>query len=167
MLYFAYGMNTNRVGMRTRCPEAISLGHARLPGYRLRFAGPADVVKDKNYVVHGVLWQLTDNCLKSLDLFEGYPNFYNRKTVEVIWQDETFTALTYYMTPGHKNNAPSDYYFDEVYLGYIEHKVPTQQLARAKSESQSRRRYLPVFDPIDDFDKSFGSRLYNYEYLSK
>lgn len=165
MLYFAYGMNTNRTGMRHRCPQAISLGAAYLPGYKFRFAGPADVIKDKNHNVHGVLWELTDDCLRSLDKLEGYPFFYSRKTVEVIWQDEVFNALTYYMTPGHKNSSPSNHYFEEVYIGYYEHRVPTDQLFRARADTE--RKNYKTYDPLEDFYTRHSTDQFDYKYLSK
>lgn len=44
--YFAYGSNMDRQQMRGRCPGAVLLGTARLPGYRfiINRAGVASVV---------------------------------------------------------------------------------------------------------------------------
>ena len=60
MLYFSYGMNTNRSGMAQRCPGALILGHARLIDYSFRFATHADVVKCKGAYVDGVLWAVDE-----------------------------------------------------------------------------------------------------------
>ena len=60
MLYFAYGMNTNRSEMAQRCPGALSLGHARLVDRIFRFATHADVVKCRGSYVDGVLWTIDD-----------------------------------------------------------------------------------------------------------
>lgn len=128
MLYFAYGMNTNTQGMAQRCPAAVSFGRAQLLGHRFRFAGPADVQRDRHCDVEGVLWDITDECLQALDRLEGYPYFYNRKWALVRFQDQEVQALVYYMQPGNRNAPPSDGYFDMVLEGYTEHGVSAHQL---------------------------------------
>ena len=128
MLYFAYGMNTNRAGMAQRCPAARALGAAVLPGWRFRFAGPADVQRDHRHSVAGVLWDITTPCLASLDNLEGYPFYYNRQWVPVNYKGHTVSALVYHMQPGHRNEDPSLWYFETVMEGYREHGVVTDQL---------------------------------------
>ena len=128
MLYFAYGMNTNAQGMAQRCPAAVAYGRAQLQGHRFRFSGPADVQRDRHSIVEGVLWDITDECLKSLDRLEGYPYYYDRKWATVQFQDQQVQAMVYYMLPGNKNHPPSSGYFATVLEGYEEFGVPTQQL---------------------------------------
>jgi gamma-glutamylcyclotransferase (GGCT)/AIG2-like uncharacterized protein YtfP len=128
MLYFAYGMNTNSQGMAGRCPAAVSFGRAQLVGHRFRFAGPADVQRDRHSNAEGVLWDITDECLASLDKLEGYPYYYDRKWAVVKFDGTEHQALVYYMRPGNKNSQPSSGYFNTVLEGYEEHGVPTQQL---------------------------------------
>jgi len=130
-LYFAYGMNTNVEGMARRCPQAVSHGHAYLLDHVFRFAGPADVVKHRDSYVDGVLWTITEDCLKSLDGLEGFPHFYNRNYRRVWHQGRVVHALTYYMQPGHMDQLPSDGYFNMVCEGYQEHGVPVEQLYNA------------------------------------
>ena len=140
MLYFAYGMNTNTQGMATRCPGAVAFGHARLLGHRFRFAGPADVQVDRRNFVDGVLWDITDECLQSLDVLEGYPYFYDRKWATVEHEQGEYSALVYYMQPGNKNRAPSSGYFSMVLEGYEEFGVPTRQLWENVTQSTT---FLP------------------------
>jgi gamma-glutamylcyclotransferase (GGCT)/AIG2-like uncharacterized protein YtfP len=140
MLYFAYGMNTNTQGMATRCPGAVAFGRARLLGHRFRFAGPADVQRDRHSDVEGVLWDITEDCLKSLDLLEGYPYYYDRKWAAVRYNDWEYQALVYYMQPGHKNSPPSSSYFNMVSEGYEEFAVPTKQLWENVTQSTT---FLP------------------------
>lgn len=128
MLYFAYGMNTNTQGMARRCPGAVAFGQAKLLGHRFRFAGPADVQVNRFSNVDGVLWDITDDCLKSLDLLEGYPYYYDRKWATVELDGEKCQALVYFMQPGNKSGAPSSGYFATVLEGYEEFGVPTDQL---------------------------------------
>jgi gamma-glutamylcyclotransferase (GGCT)/AIG2-like uncharacterized protein YtfP len=140
MLYFAYGMNTNTQGMARRCPGAVAFGRARLLGHRFRFAGPADVQVDRRYFVDGVLWDITEDCLKSLDVLEGYPYFYERKWAQVEHNQGECSALVYYMQPGHRNSPPSSGYFNMVNEGYEEFGVPTRQLWQNVTQSTT---FLP------------------------
>ena len=135
MKYFAYGMNTNREQMASRCPQAVGLGHARLPGYRLVFNRHADI-QEHSGVCDGVLWDITDECLSSLDLLEGYPYYYTRFQVLVEWQDQLVQAITYQMQPQHQVAAlPSPGYYSMVSEGYAYHQVPKSQLQQAFSEA--------------------------------
>jgi len=54
-LYFAYGMNTNKDEMSYRCPKAIALGKAVLPGYRFEFKSFATIIPSPKEQVEGVL----------------------------------------------------------------------------------------------------------------
>ena len=137
MLYFAYGMNTNRRGMAQRCPGALSLGHARLIDYSFRFAIHADVVKCQGSYVDGVLWNIDDFHLNSLDRLEGYPLYYNRRALRVAHEDRIVMAETYYMQPGNLDALPAQHYFDMVVEGYREHNVPLDQLYNNVYESTS------------------------------
>jgi gamma-glutamylcyclotransferase (GGCT)/AIG2-like uncharacterized protein YtfP len=131
-------MNTNVNGMAQRCPAAVSHGRARLIDHAFRFAGPADVVKCRDSYVDGVLWTITDSCLESLDLLEGYPYYYNRSLRRVWHEGRVIRALTYHMLPGHLDSAPSHGYFRMVLEGYREHGVPVDQLYNAVEFENSR-----------------------------
>lgn len=133
MLYFAYGLNTNVTSMAQRCPRAVSFGQAKLLGHRFRFAGPADVQVNRLCCVDGVLWDITDECLRALDSLEGYPYFYGRKWATVELDGEHCQAMVYYMQPGNRNAPPSSSYFDMVLEGYEEHGVSTRQLWAAQN----------------------------------
>lgn len=131
MLYFAYGMNTNRQGMTLRCPQARALGAATLPGWRFRFAGPADIVRDPHSEVQGVLWDISHHCLNSLDDLEGYPHFYDRDWVTVVYHGSSAPAMTYFMQPGIPARAPSPGYLDCVVEGYRNFGVDPQQIHKS------------------------------------
>jgi gamma-glutamylcyclotransferase (GGCT)/AIG2-like uncharacterized protein YtfP len=114
MLYFAYGMNTDRAGMAQRCPGALSLGHARLVNHVFRFAVHADVMPCDNSWVEGVLWVIDQQHLNSLDRVEGYPWYYDRTELQVEHCGLTVTAHCYRMQPGNADAPPTQNYFDEV-----------------------------------------------------
>jgi len=127
-LYFAYGMNTNQEEMTYRCPDAQSLGHARLIDHAFRFAYHADVVPCAGSYVDGVLWSITDQDLASLDQLEGYPIYYGRDRVRVSQGSRIVLAVCYSMQPGQPDTLPSTRYMDMVLEGYAQHQVPTDQL---------------------------------------
>jgi gamma-glutamylcyclotransferase (GGCT)/AIG2-like uncharacterized protein YtfP len=128
MLYFAYGMNTDRAGMAQRCPGALSLGHARLVNHVFRFAVHADVMPCDNSWVEGVLWVIDQQHLNSLDRVEGYPWYYDRTELQVEHCGLTVTAHCYRMQPGNADAPPTQNYLDAVIRGYREHSVPAEQL---------------------------------------
>ena len=137
MLYFAYGMNTNRSEMAQRCPGALSLGHARLVDRIFRFAIHADVVKCRGSYVDGVLWTIDDFHLNALDRLEGYPYYYNRRRLRVAHNDRIVMAETYYMQPGNLDSLPSQGYFDMVVEGYNQHNIPLDQVYNSVYESST------------------------------
>lgn len=128
--YFAYGMNTNREQMARRCPAAQVIGPAVLPGYRFRFATHADIVPDEDSAVEGVLWYITEECLRSLDALEGYPHYYDCREVLVKCDGEDYFAEVYYMNPGNPDSPPGQSYYDMVMEGYRQHGVNTQQITQ-------------------------------------
>ena len=81
-LYFAYGSNINLEQMAVRCPAAQVVGPAVLDGYELLFrgnrrgTGVATIEPLAGSQVHGLLWMLTPECERSLDVYEGYPSLY-------------------------------------------------------------------------------------------
>jgi len=133
-LYFAYGMNTNVEQMSIRCPTAVPMGKAILPGYRFEFKSFATIVPDADSQVEGVLWTITDIDEQALDLLEGYPEFYDKKHVKVQ-QGIDYIAMTYIMNPREQGHAPSDGYYSMVSEGYQSFGLSQQQLLDAKNRS--------------------------------
>jgi gamma-glutamylcyclotransferase (GGCT)/AIG2-like uncharacterized protein YtfP len=134
-LYFAYGMNTNQDEMAYRCPTAVPLGKAVLPGYRFEFKSFATIVPSPKEQVEGVLWTITDTDESALDVLEGYPEFYDKKTVSVEHNGQSYIAMTYIMGPREKGYAPSDGYYSMVSEGYQSFGLSQQQLLDAKNRS--------------------------------
>ena len=134
-LYFAYGMNTNRDEMSYRCPGARALGRAILPGYRLEFKSFATIVPRPKESVEGVLWTITETDESALDVLEGYPEFYDKKTVSVEHDNQSYIAMTYTMGPREQGRAPSDGYYSMVSEGYQSFGLSQTQLLDAKNRS--------------------------------
>ena len=134
-LYFAYGMNTNQEEMAYRCPTAIPMGKAILPGYRFEFKSFATIVPSPKEQVEGVLWTITDTDESALDVLEGYPEFYDKKNVSVIHDEMDYIAMTYIMGPREQGYAPSDGYYSMVSEGYQTFGLSQRQLLDAKNRS--------------------------------
>jgi cation transport regulator ChaC len=90
MKYFAYGSNMDQDRMKQRNIRFSKREHAILKGYRLEFnkiasgnEGYANIVKDTNGIVEGILYEIEEEDIRKLDRYEGCPNHYYRITVNV------------------------------------------------------------------------------------
>ena len=96
-LYFAYGSNMNPARMAKRCPGAIDLGGAVLRNHRVVERLYADIDFEEGTDMQGVLYVITEEHLRKLDRFEGYPSVYRRIWVDVEFEDCVYQAVTYEM----------------------------------------------------------------------
>src|SRR5262245_64447049 len=98
MLHFAYGSNMSRTLMHRRCPAAVALGAARLPGWRFIVTrdGYASVVPAPGAVVHGVLWRVTARDLAALNAYESLDSgLYRRRILGVSRGGRQVPALVF------------------------------------------------------------------------
>lgn len=153
MLYFAYGMNTNKEQMSWRCPKAVSLGAAELPEYELAFRTHADITVVPGSSMEGVLWEITEDCLAALDQLEGYPTYYTRYTVDVFHENTWKKALVYKMNSGDLQ-TPSAGYLRMLVEGYSDHGVNLQQLYQAVDDAEQHElltQYSDIgYNPINE-----------------
>lgn len=123
MKYFAYGANINKESMLIRCPQAVALKPVALRGWDLKFYSHANIEPKRKAVVHGVLWDLTEECIESLDLFEGFPVYYKRRN----WQQDGDRFFFYEMNMFRKG-TPSRSYVSDIMEGYKQWGLPTASL---------------------------------------
>jgi len=105
MRYFAYGSNMDRERMSERGVRFSRREWAILEGYRLVFnkiasrdrkEGYANIVKDKDSHVEGVLYEIVDEDIEKLDRYEGYSHHYYRQKLKVkLASGETVEVLVY------------------------------------------------------------------------
>ena len=111
MLYFTYGSNLDWERIKKRCPSASFYCMTSLPNCRIDFTrksrrlecGVADIVKDNNSKVFGVVYRIDEIDLGKLDKREGYipqrdENDYKRIEIMVFEEDndeKPITAFTY------------------------------------------------------------------------
>jgi len=127
MLYFAYGANTNINNMNGRCPNAKLVGNIILPDYELVFKGVADIEQRNGTEVQGVLWDITDDCERSLDIYEGFPTLYRKESFAVKIIDRIEDVMFYKMNRS-EYSLPNVHYFNTIQNGYIQNDLDTTPL---------------------------------------
>ena len=134
--YFAYGSNMNHEHMKYRCPKSKYIGAHKLPDHELVFRSVADVQQSKDSSVVGALFKITDECERSLDRYEGYPNLYTKKYH--MAQDENMPKkiMFYSMVDKQLVFPPSESYLETIIKGYIDCDIPTDNLVEAVKFSQ-------------------------------
>jgi gamma-glutamylcyclotransferase (GGCT)/AIG2-like uncharacterized protein YtfP len=113
MYYFAYGSNMNIEQMEYRCPGAIPLGAGILRDYTLVERRYADIDYQAGAFVHGVVWEISQDNLRWLDSYEGYPELYRRFLVEIIFAGSAVSATVYEMTAAAKQQRDGEPYSPE------------------------------------------------------
>ena len=149
-------MNLNQ--MAFRCPDAEVVESVRLEGYRLAFRtngggnGVATILPEEGSYVDGVLWSLTGDCEKSLDLYEGYPDFYDKQEITVKNKGgREIKAIVYIMTKDYMQNfnPPGRSYLTGILKGCRQNQIPTEPILKAArkppvpgqtQKSQSKKR---------------------------
>jgi phage replication-related protein YjqB (UPF0714/DUF867 family) len=124
-LYFAYGSNLCVTQMARRCPDAIDPRPAVLSDHDwlINQRGVATVEPFAGNQVHGVLWQLSDRDLTTLDSAEGVPERYRRDELTVHTDDGPSPAWVYIdhrVTPG----PPRPGYLPTIIDGAVHHGLP-------------------------------------------
>lgn len=144
MLYFAYGSNMNWGQMSARCPSAKFVGVAVFPDHRLEFTrksvargcGVADMVSDKNCLVWGVVYELSNADVDSLDTSEGYrpgrdKNSYWRRGCRVFLDGDggrPIQVATYFAERQLKPPPPSQEYKKLIVEGARHWQLPAEYI---------------------------------------
>ena len=136
-IYLAYGSNLNHKQMRERCPQSNFIGKSLLKGWQLLFKGAATIrAKEKSFVPVG-LFEITQECENSLDVYEDFPNLYNKKLVEIEFNGRKLKAMTYVMCADYGIGPPSGKYYNVIYEGYINCNLNSQYLEEAKEYAKN------------------------------
>lgn len=131
MLYFAYGSNLNIEQMKRRCPAATPLGAIVIDNFALVFRGVADIEPRDGSLLHGGLWEITDECVKALDRYEGVSSgLYLKRYFPYQGQD----VLFYTMSSLH-NEPPYPHYAETIRAGFGDFGLPVKALDEAIKES--------------------------------
>jgi len=136
MKYFAYGSNMENSQMLRRCPRFKILGKAKLYGFKLDFTkesslwegGVADIIKDLNNYVWGLLYELTEQDLDSLDIYEACPTYYKRKKISVEYKSRNVEATAYEVVSKESFIPPSREYMNVIIKAAIENYFPKEYI---------------------------------------
>lgn len=145
--YLAYGSNLSVAQMAQRCPDAVYVGTAMLTDYQILFKGSQSgnyltVEPKKGYTVPLLVWKISDRDESWLDRYEGYPQFYEKKTMTVEMHSlvdggkiATVDALIYIMQGKRELGCPRQRYFDTCLEGYHRFGFDCQILKQAVADS--------------------------------
>ena len=136
--YFAYGSNLCVRQMARRCPGAVDPRPATLADHDwlINERGVATVEPFDGSQVHGVVWQVTDHDLATLDSAEGVPVRYRRDRLTVHTDDgpsEAWVYIDHRVDPG----APRPGYLERIIDGALHHGLPQRWI-------EFLRRWDPV-----------------------
>ena len=136
-LYWAYGSNLNKRQMLVRCPAAVPLEALTVQNLVLRFRGVADVAYLTGAYAEGALWEITPECERALDAYEGvgpggFGGLYKKVYFDYVDPEtgQTHKVLFYKMNR-HGIMPPSEGYLDCIIEGYADFGIDTRRLVRA------------------------------------
>lgn len=141
--YFAYGSNMLGSQMAERCPGANNPVEAVLDGYTwvCNDRGVATVVPVEGRLVHGILWEVTDDHIITLDGYEGVDSGHYRREmieVELTGSGEVVDAVIY-IAGSTEPGPPRDGYMDKVLGGAAEHGLPEWWLTYLRGWNRAGR----------------------------
>ena len=145
--YIAYGSNLNLKQMSRRCPTARPLGTAELEGWTLLFKGSKTgsyltIEPKEGSSVPVAVWEVSERDEHYLDIYEGYPNFYYKKELEITFtgiltkRKRTRTAFVYIMHEERPLGLPSKGYLDVCAEGYRDFDFDLTRLFQAYNDSK-------------------------------
>ena len=145
--YLAYGSNLSVAQMLSRCPDAIYVGTAEIKDYRLLFRGSGSgsyltIEKCKGRTVPVLVWKVSESDERALDLYEGYPSFYEKEELPIEVKSlvdgspiGTVPAFFYAMTGKRPLGRPSRLYLSICEEGYDRFGFSRKLLRTALRES--------------------------------
>lgn len=135
-LYFAYGANLSHDSMYMRCPQARQFQSFYLRGWELDFATHATIRPNPAKTVAGALWRITEDCERSLDVFEGYPVYYDKR----ILAQDGYEFMVYVMNDPKFGSTYASY-VDLIESGYEDWRLDKELLWTAVDKIQ-----IPVYN---------------------
>ena len=140
-LYFAYGSNMNLNQMAFRCPDAKVIESVQVENYRLAFrgSGVATILLEKGSRVEGVLWRISADDERSLDVYEGYPRLYGKEKIEVqLSSGQRISTMAYCMNNPYARYPamPSKNYLAGILEGCRQNRIDTKEVRAAVARTR-------------------------------
>jgi len=98
----------------------------------------ANVIECEGENVPIAVWEITEECEKALDIYEGYPRLYRKEYVEIEINNMKETGMIYVMNYG-KGAAPNRQYFNVIKQGYKDFEIRLLPLIKALNESLGKK----------------------------
>ena len=127
-VYVSYGSNMDVTQMMERCPDARLKGRGVMRDYELVFRRSctgfyASIDRCKGGKVPVIVWNINENDEASLDVYEGYPRWYEKMTVDVELKDEPYAgeiteAMTYVLSEDKLMGVPVPSYYNKIERAY-------------------------------------------------
>ena len=126
--------------MRVRCPTAKYLGSGVVENYELQFKGSprgahATIAPKEGSSVPVGVWRIQGKDEKRLDLYEGFPHYYFKRTVPVTMGEKTVRGMAYIMDLKQDFGLPSANYYYIVEKGYHDCGLNTRVLENALEQA--------------------------------
>ena len=138
MLHFAYGSNLSSRFLKQYCPTAKFVMRAFLPNFRVSFpfysqrrkGGISSIILDPGNVVRGVVYEVHDNEMETLDEVKSVPKgHYKRETYLVLGDDgQLHKANLYRVVKPEGPFTPAASYLELMMEGAEEHGLDADYL---------------------------------------
>lgn len=140
--YIAYGSNMDLNQMSYRVKDSIYLGTGYLENYRLEFKSRYATIEEADKCkVPVVIFGISEEDEKLLDRYEGYPELYYKKEVEVNQDNlsERIRCMVYIIEKGYdKYQLPEVSYYINMEKSYKVFKFDISILEEALIESYKK-----------------------------
>jgi len=157
IFYWAYGSNLSVRQMRNRCPRAAKFGPMTVRDCALIFRGVADVTLREGAQTLGGLWQITTECERALDAYEGVAQRrYLKRYFRIKIKGKEYTCLFYQMRTKEGIMPPSQRYLGTIVQGYADFGLDAGALEASLQESWGAKE---VTDHLADWHEQRGQPL--------
>ena len=171
MKYFAYGSNMLTERLQDRVSSAKNPRPLALRRHRLRFhkksadcSGKCNIVATScaGDVVHGVLFEIDDGQMCTLDCYEGVGYGYRRAEITVALDGTETKACVYVAEKDATDDAlmPYRWYYDLVLAGAEQHGLPRDYVEGLRAipfthdPKPNRKTRLKALDLLRKYDES-------------
>ena len=145
--YIAYGSNLSMEQMAYRCRDARVIGKATILGWKLVFRQHATIEPEEGSEVPVLLWEISKEDERRLDVYEGFPMYYYKTDMDVVMTEldgkrpRKVKAMVYLMEDGHPIHLPTPSYYQTLLGGYERFGFDTELLERAMDEANQKGRW--------------------------
>jgi gamma-glutamylcyclotransferase (GGCT)/AIG2-like uncharacterized protein YtfP len=132
--------------MKVRCPAARKACKLILPHGRLIFRGVADVdiVKDDpDAKIQGGLWEITPECEKALDRFEGVAGGFYEKRYMLLRVNNEKRRCLFYKKRSNGVMRPYGGYYETILKGYEDFGLDVTFLKEALDHAYENENLTP------------------------